>query len=449
MSEKGGKLKASPQSKNGAPDTQLSPPPSSRTDRKALQGRSSSRSSSSTHTLGTLLLVLAFAACFLQMFLFRQPDLLNEQQRLQFFDNSAWTLDNSTLNRNIMGVELVTKQRIQSIDAISESKSTIQDVVRKDIKDMNLTADAFPKADIANDEHPIIQLLRNAGINDLTEKDKKHLPDWKALQRLYGNLDEPLIVGLETCASYRNMVPPPKRYAAVAGLFNTGTNAMEHHLRKNIVLNSAWQVPWGKHRMEFVRLNHTASGLEKYNQLEALPIVLIRDPYSWMHSMCKSSYAAHWKSRPAHCPNLVPDEDDRKRFGNEINDTFPVKVIFDEHQKFHWDSLAHLWSDWYNYYLKATYPRLIFRFEDMILHAPTIMKIIADCAGTTVPDAFTFQSGSSKSHGSGTTFLKVVEKTGDAALRVARMSTEDLIYAKEHLDENLMRIFQYSYPPMS
>lgn len=162
--------------------------------------------------------------------------------------------------------------------------------------------------------------------------------------------------------------------------------------------------------------------------------------------MCKSPYAAHWKHRAAHCPNLVPDKADRRRFKNEINDTFPVKVIFDENQKFYWDSLAHLWSDWYQRYLKATYPRLIIRFEDMILHAPAIMKKIADCTDTTVPSKFTFQTASSKNHGSGTTFLKVVEKTGNAALRVAKMSRADLLYAQEHLDANLMRIFQYAYP---
>jgi hypothetical protein len=147
-----------------------------------------------------------------------------------------------------------------------------------------------------------------------------------------------------------------------------------------------------------------------------------------------------------HCPNLVPDEEDRKRYGDSINETFPVKVIFDKDQVFYWASLAHLWSDWYQYYFKATYPRLMIRFEDMVLHAPTIMKIIAECTGTTVPDKFTFQAQSSKSHGSGATFLKVVEKTGDIAGRVDKMTKEDLVYAEQHLDENLMKVFKYIHP---
>jgi hypothetical protein len=161
--------------------------------------------------------------------------------------------------------------------------------------------------------------------------------------------------------------------------------------------------------------------------------------------MCKSPYAAHWKYRSKHCPNLVADEADLIKFP-EINRTFPLKVIFDKNQTMHWDSLVHLWSNWYDLYLKATYPRLIVRFEDMLIHGPTIMKNIADCAGVTTPDVFQYQTGSAKGHGSGTTFLKALEKTGDPIKRKARMTKDDLEYAKEHLDSNLMKVFQYSHP---
>lgn len=62
---------------------------------------------------------------------------------------------------------------------------------------------------------------------------------------------------------------------------------MEHHLRKNVNLKAAWQVPWGKHRMEFVRMNHTAPGFSGWNKEHCLPVVVIRDPYHWMHSMVR------------------------------------------------------------------------------------------------------------------------------------------------------------------
>lgn len=167
-----------------------------------------------------------------------------------------------------------------------------------------------------------------------------------------------------------------------------------------------------------------------------------------LSAQCKEPYATHWKHSKRHCPNLVPDDLDRKGYGELKNASeIPVHVIFDKNQVFYWRSLVHLWANWYHYYLRmATYPRLLVRFEDMLLHAPAILKKVAECAGTTVPEQFTFQTASSKSHGSGTTFLKAITKTGNEPIRVEGMTKEDLEYAKQQLDPELMRLFQYRHP---
>jgi hypothetical protein len=169
--------------------------------------------------------------------------------------------------------------------------------------------------------------------------------------------------------------------------------------------------------------------------------------------MCKSPYAAHWPSRPGHCPNLVPDEVDRNSFQEYLNATsteaFHVRIVFDKNQIVHWDSLAHLWSDWYRLYLKAEYPRLMFRFEDLLFHGPFIMRRIAECAGVSVPDTFHFQTGSAKGHGSHATFLDAIIKTGDLKKRIRNFTPEDLVYASKHLDPDLMRIFRYNVPDPS
>jgi hypothetical protein len=130
--------------------------------------------------------------------------------------------------------------------------------------------------------NPILQVLLEAGLKDIDPKELDGLPSAKTLTMLYGPLNEPVVVGMETCAAYRDKVPPKNRIAAVAGLFNTGTNAMAFHLRNNINIKTTWQIPWGKHRMEFVRLNHTAEGMDKVNKEDVLPIVLIREPFYWM-----------------------------------------------------------------------------------------------------------------------------------------------------------------------
>jgi hypothetical protein len=241
-------------------------------------------------------------------------------------------------------------------------------------------------------------------------------------------------------------VPQHRRIVAVAGLFNTGTNAMEFHLRKNIAAPSKWQVPWGKHRDPSVRLIHVAPGMEKVEQRDVLPIVIMRDPLHWMQSMCKSPYAAKWKHTKDHCPNLVPTKEDLKRFKNEMresNNTFPVTVVFSKDQIMTWPSLAHLYSAWYNQYLTADYPHVIVRFEDMLWHAETVLAHIAACLGTKVADDIAHEIAPSKSHGSGTDFLKAILKSGNRTLRERALTDEDMAYAAIHLDHQLLDVMNY------
>ena len=46
-----------------------------------------------------------------------------------------------------------------------------------------------------------------------------------------------------------------------------------------------------------------------------------------------------------------------------------------------WDSLAHVWSDWYGQYFHADYPRLIVRFEDLLFNVKEMANTICECVG--------------------------------------------------------------------
>ena len=319
-------------------------------------------------------------------------------------------------------------------------------------KPANVNAD--PTLSIPHD-NPLLRIFYQAGVNletDLTSEERANLPTvWRNLQEMYGNLTEPVVWGLDTCQSYRDKVPNKgQRYTAVAGLFNTGTNAMEFHLQHNLKMPSKWQVPWGKHRVPAVRLNHTAPGMDKVNRENVMPIIMIRDPFAFMQSMCKSPYAAVWKHQSKHCPNLVPNSADRAKFGSNLQASgglFNVTVNFDKNQKLHWDSLIHLYTDWYNQYWKdADYPRLMVRFEDMLLQAPAVLQKIAECVETEMSEPFRYQISSAKGHGSGTGFVKAVLKSGSREARMRGMSDEDVAFAVEHLDAGLMRLMQYRLP---
>ena len=135
----------------------------------------------------------------------------------------------------------------------------------------------------------------------LDSQERASLPALEAsMKALYGptNEDEsnagPVIYGMDTCEVYRQLVPDLRqRYVAPAGMFNTGTNnlafSMQHNLERSSMVSAYYQVPWGKHRMEYQRLQHSAVGRSALlNQTNCLPIILIRDPYQWMQSMVRT-----------------------------------------------------------------------------------------------------------------------------------------------------------------
>ncbi|KAL3936752.1 MAG: hypothetical protein SGBAC_008004 [Bacillariaceae sp.] len=293
---------------------------------------------------------------------------------------------------------------------------------------------------------PLLKILeKDLGLAKLTTSELLQLPKWSEIQDLYG--DKPIIQGLDFCLKYQMKVPMSDRYIGVAGSFNTGTTAFGLSLQQNcrfpnrrrsskttttaiandkqarngggaVVTNVHGmlnQVPWAKHKMAYERFGHTIDdSIPKEN---VLPVVLVRDPYYWMQSMCKQGYGVRWDHKTnKHCPNLVPNDFDLKRFPkryattNSTNTTNTASVPVWMGQSYqsgpHWDSLVHYWNDWYgSYYYKndakssgnaATttgkkpkeeeeeekeFPRLMIRFEDTLFHAKTVMKLVCACGG--------------------------------------------------------------------
>lgn len=262
---------------------------------------------------------------------------------------------------------------------------------------------------------------------------------------MYG--DKVVIVGKDECVHFREKVPKKDRILGVAGLFNTGTNLLDTQMRKNIKLPHAslWQVPWGKHRMEEVKWNHTAAGMAKHDKDHVLPVVILRDPFAWLQSMCAHPYAAAWRHGPHHCPNLVPSDGDRQQYKVLPHESFAVTIKFDKQMVYHYTSLVHLWSEWYRQYLTADYPVLLIRFEDLVFQPVTVLREIADCVDGTLASEIQYQVKSSKPHGSGTDYIKALIKTADTELRARNLTADDAEFARAHLDPDLMKLFHYNF----
>jgi len=79
--------------------------------------------------------------------------------------------------------------------------------------------------------------------------------------KLYG--EEPVILGLDTCDSYRSLLSDRniKPRVRVAGLYNTGTNAFARALEMNfesLDQLEKHEVPWGKHVEVKYRFKNTS-----------------------------------------------------------------------------------------------------------------------------------------------------------------------------------------------
>jgi hypothetical protein len=189
------------------------------------------------------------------------------------------------------------------------------------------------------------------------------MPSWDEVARLYG--DKPKIIGLETCQKYRDKIrernnqqsttnetttvyPMPR----VAGLENCGTTAMAVTLQTNLVVNPtihsenprAYNVPWRKHTSIKYKYNSTTLNHGWIEDKDLVfPVVVVRDPYRWMGSMCKIPYRVQWDFSNRHCPNLVAYPEP----GREGIEPVPVRVhlLLDPNWTIvHYNSLVHLWS---------------------------------------------------------------------------------------------------------
>jgi hypothetical protein len=361
----------------------------------------------------------------------------------------------------------------------------------------------------ADSTNPLLQNLIDAGISlaNATALASK-LPSWGEVVDRFG--PAPRILGLETCQAFNDKVPKRQRMLAPAGTFNTGTNLLAQLLELNCKIETGrprktgmeWQVNWGKHQPPRFRLdNQVHSNI--HNEY-MMPVVMVRDPYGWMQGMCKTRYSAHWfHVSQSHCPNLIPNHIEYEWFGkpstflrkfyggdpwlidnvnNKANFTLDSSVVplwvRYKTQNMNHDSLVHMWKDWNKgkrmnllrvaimlrlrlrfitnhvqnqEYYDATFPRLMVRLEDLVYHPRTVLTQVCHCVEGIISENLTLPEKSVK-QGSDNIHGKV--KTGllDAMIKHAQgnrthgMTLDDIQFARDVLDESIMKEFGYKHP---
>lgn len=304
---------------------------------------------------------------------------------------------------------------------------------------------------------PILKLIRDAGIDYDPVNDAElieEIPLWSEVVSLYGS--EPVIYGLNegNCERFQEHSEKGEHLIGTAGTFNTGTNLLSELLIANCMMPERikkygyrnrgirWQVPWGKHSPvgnKLYRETHKTKKDKDIDANEIMPMVTIRDPLIWLKSMCRHNYTAHWDGfKEDHCPNFL------------MND-LGMSVRYDGFKR-QYESVLHLWNDYYNEYKNADIPFLLVRFEDLVFHPVETVTQVCQCAGGKMSNKkFKYIVDSAKkglaAHGAmklRTGFVDAIVRYGSKDKRYKDHAKADLEYVRDHIDPGLMEVANYA-----
>lgn len=333
-------------------------------------------------------------------------------------------------------------------------------------------------AGASRDGISVADWMREEANLELTPEMKENLPTWEAVREIVG--DGPVVLGLESCPRFREIVPPLERMLGSAGMFNTGTNLVTHLLKKNCEITERrekagpnqskesygmrWQVPWGKHTPAKFRKWHSTKKAMEIKKEYILPVVMARHPYSWFGSMCKMRYEAKWDHVTTRKNTEEPNKGCPKlKVGQKPESPWnPVDVKYGEDRTDHHLSLAHLWNDWLAYYLDIEkrgggddFPLLVVRMEDLVFYPKETIQQVCECAGGKVRDDQPFEMitgsakaiGNSKGHDTSTGIFEAWVKYSKPNTKERYGFAEaDYTNAAKALDGTLMKSLGYKHP---
>jgi hypothetical protein len=306
-------------------------------------------------------------------------------------------------------------------------------------------------------DEKLVNILHSAGVS-IDKELADQLPTWADVVSLYG--DKPIIYGLETCEPYRRMVKPENRMIGPAGMFNTGTNLLYQLLTENCDIPEAhkkrreprrngmrWQVPWGKHNPPTThRFKNIAKAWGRgIKQDDFMPVVLIKDPYTWMASQCRHKYATFWGHDKDHCPNLIRWMVTTHDIPSEVRVKFALVMKL-------YESLLDVWNKWYEEWEAQTFPHLTTRFEDLLFHGEEVTKMACECVGGVFTDEFEYVEDSAKAdrgvHKGANGLVKAMLQYGDPSKRLDGFTDRDMVYASKKVNSDLMKRYSYPAPPL-
>lgn len=204
---------------------------------------------------------------------------------------------------------------------------------------------------------------------------------------------------------------------------------------------------WGKHNPPSThRGKNVAKAWGKgIKQDDFMPVVLIKDPYTWMGSQCRHKYSSFWGHDENHCPNLIRWKVTNRPEPSEVIVKFALGM-----KKY--ESLLDMWNSWYTEWEQMSFPHLMTRFEDLLFHGEEVVRSACECVGGVFTDEFQYVEDSAKPstlkvHAGSNGLVAAMVQYGDPAKRLTGFTERDMIYADQAMNKALMNKYGYIPPP--
>jgi hypothetical protein len=366
---------------------------------------------------------------------------------LVFTSTSTSTSTESAFSARI-GVPVSQSGRIPQ----PQESTTTSGRAQRDNATAGSEANPFKFAKDDPERAPILRILEQGGYNLNTksifnDETLALLPKWSKVQQLYG---PPKIIGLEKCKEFQLKTPLKDQTMGIAGMFNSGTNLLTDLLTINCINKESPASIQQQVRIKS-KGKHLPPSL-RGNRRKTLTVVTVRDPYTWMQSMCRQNYAAQFEHSMEFCPNIIPYKEDiaaHPRFAKVKY--MPVNVKYADDLKVKHESLVHYWNLWYTEYAEAKFPRLLLRMEDLLFHGEEVTRQICECGGGTMRTPFkhisevaNHNSGIEQNHTLAGLIGSLI-KYGNTTTRMKGYPPFQLQAARDLLDSRLMKLFGYPY----
>ena len=194
------------------------------------------------------------------------------------------------------------------------------------------------------------------------------------------------------------------------------------------------------------KANTNANGNDDNNEFVALrkstlAIVLIKDPLTWLQSICNSKYGLQINHNCRHIGDSSLRAMDRLVM--DPNEKWDVNDI--EYQ-----SLVNYWNDWYNAYYtdsaNGDFPIYFVRFEDMLYDTVSVVSDICQCVGGKMKhsaDQFEYIRGTAKAHGKSKTRMRAQVIYANPQQRYRKYHYQDLLYINATVNHTLVKAFGY------